>query len=116
VTSRTSTAAPGPAQATPQARGSSPVRSPPSSPRRCSTRPRTGTAAPAEEGPDFGSPHQQQNCTLSDGTKRVRLAGLFKDTFLTCQVQAPAKVDDKTLSERTYDWCVQVANATNIAK
>jgi hypothetical protein len=70
----------------------------------------------AEEGPDFGSPHQQQTCTLSDGTKRVRLAGLFKDTFLTCQVQAPAKVDDKTLSERTYDWCVQVANATNIAK
>jgi hypothetical protein len=70
----------------------------------------------AEEGPDFGSPHQQQNCKLSDGTKRVRLAGLFKDTFLTCQVQAPAKVDDKTLSERTYDWCVQVANATNIAK
>ena len=70
----------------------------------------------AEKGPDFGSPHQQQTCTLSDGTKRVRLAGLFKDTFLTCQVQAPAKVDDKTLSERTYDWCVQVANATNIAK
>src|SRR6476619_3443976 len=70
----------------------------------------------AEEGADFGSPHQQQTCTLSDGTKRVRLAGLFKDTFLTCQVQAPAKVDDKTLSERTYDWCVQVANATNIAK
>jgi len=70
----------------------------------------------AEEGPDFGSPHQQQNCKLSDGTKRVRLAGLFKDTFLTCQVQAPAKANDKTLSERTYDWCVQVANATNIAK
>jgi hypothetical protein len=70
----------------------------------------------AEEGPDFGSPHQQQTCTLSDGTKRVRLAGLFRDTFLTCQVQAPAKMDDKTLSERTYDWCVQVANAMNIAK
>jgi hypothetical protein len=70
----------------------------------------------AEAGPDFGSPHQQQNCTLPDGTKRVRLAGLFKDTFLTCQVQAPANVDDKALSERAYDWCVQVANATNIAK
>ncbi len=67
-------------------------------------------------GPDFGSPHRQQNCRLPDGTKRVRLAGLFKDTCLTCQVQAPAKEDDKTLAERADEWCVQVANATNIAR
>ena len=65
----------------------------------------------AEAGPDFGSPHRQQSCRLPDGTKRVRLAGLFKDTYLTCQVQAPAKEDDQTLAERADEWCVQVANA-----
>ncbi len=43
-------------------------------------------------------------------------AGLFKDTFLTCQVQAPAKADDQALAERADAWCVQVANATNIAR
>lgn len=67
-------------------------------------------------GPNFGSPHRQQNCRLPDGTKRVRLAGLFKDTYLTCQVQAPGKENDKTLAERADEWCVQVANATNIAR
>lgn len=70
----------------------------------------------AEPGPDFGKPHQQQSCTLPDGSKRVRLAGLFDDTFLTCQVQAPATEDDTKLAERAHAWCVQVANATNIAK
>lgn len=70
----------------------------------------------AKAGPDFGSPHGQQNCRLPDGTKRVRLAGLFKDTYLTCQVQAPPKEDDQTLAERADEWCVQVANATNIAR
>ena len=74
------------------------------------------TNCTAEAGPDFGSTHQQQSCRLPDGTKRVRLAGLFKDTYLTCQVQAPAKVDDHTLAERAHAWCVEVANATNIAK
>jgi len=67
-------------------------------------------------GPDFGSPHRQQSCRLPDGTKRVRLAGLFKDTYLTCQVQAPGKENDKALAERADEWCVQVANATNIAR
>jgi len=70
----------------------------------------------AEKGPDFGSPHHQQNCTLPDGTKRVRLAGLFDDTFLTCQVQAPATESEKKLAKRADAWCVQVANATNIAR
>ena len=70
----------------------------------------------AKAGPAFGSPHGQQSCRLPDGTKRVRLAGLFKDTYLTCQVQAPPKEDDQTLAERADEWCVQVANATNIAR
>ena len=65
-------------------------------------------------GPEFGTPHQQQTCTLPDGSKRVRLAGLFKDTYLTCQVQAPAD-EEQELADRTNAWCVQVANATNIA-
>ena len=70
----------------------------------------------AQAGPTFGSPHGRQDCRLPDGTKRVRLAGLFKDTYLTCQVQAPAKEDDHTLAERADAWCVEVANATNIAR
>ncbi len=69
-----------------------------------------------EKGPQFGTPHQQQNCELPDGSRRVRLAGLFKDTYLTCQVQGPAKEDHQVLLERTNAWCVQVANATNIAR
>jgi hypothetical protein len=70
----------------------------------------------ADAGPDFGAPHQQQSCLLPDGTQRVRLAGLFKDTYLTCQVQGPREDDEKVLADRADDWCVQVANATNIAR
>ncbi len=70
----------------------------------------------AEPGPEFGKPHQQQSCQLPDGATRVRLAGLFKDTYLTCQVQGPREDDAKALADRAYDWCVQVANATNIAR
>lgn len=66
-----------------------------------------------EPGPQFGTPHQRQTCTLADGTTRVRISGLFKDTFVTCEVAGSAAV--QVLRTRTSSWCVQVANVTNLA-
>lgn len=67
-----------------------------------------------EAGPEFGTPHQRQTCTLADGTTRVRISGLFTDTFVNCEVAGKAK--PQALSDRTDAWCVQVANATNLAR
>jgi hypothetical protein len=64
-------------------------------------------------GPEFGTPHQRQTCTLADGTTRVRISGLFKDTFVNCEVIGRASA--QVLGHRTDAWCVQVANATNLA-
>ena len=67
-----------------------------------------------ESGPEFGTPHQRQTCTLRNGSTRVRISGLFKDTFVTCEVIGTTTAE--TLSARTDAWCVQVANATNLAR
>lgn len=67
-----------------------------------------------EAGPEFGTPHQRQTCTLEDGSTRVRISGLFKDTFVTCEVIG--KDAAQVLSDRTDAWCVHVANATNLAR
>lgn len=71
------------------------------------------TTAP---GPDFGNPSQRQSCTLVDGSHRARFTGLFDDTWLTCEVQAPAGTTPVELRTRAAAWCVQVANATNTAR
>jgi hypothetical protein len=66
-------------------------------------------------GPGFGSPSQLQLCTTG-GVRRARVAGLFGDSWLTCQVSAPTSVPAPSLTRRTDAWCVQVANATNTTK
>lgn len=68
------------------------------------------------EGPRFGSPSQRQSCTLDDGSVRERYAGLFGDTWLTCEVQAPAGAAKREVRSRAGAWCVQVANATNTSR
>ena len=67
-------------------------------------------------GPDFGQPSQRQTCTLTDGSRRARFTGLFDDTWLTCEVQAPSSTTAADLRARAAAWCVQVANATNTAR
>ena len=64
--------------------------------------------------PAFGSPGATQTCRLPDGRERVRHAGLFGQTWLTCEVVDDAsKAND--LRSRTDEWCVEVANALNTA-
>ncbi|MCW2758026.1 MAG: hypothetical protein JWO46_1772 [Nocardioidaceae bacterium] len=70
----------------------------------------------ATPGPAFGSPSQRQTCTLDGGARRVRVAGLFGDTWLACQVEAGPDVPAATLSGRADAWCVQAANAANTTK
>jgi hypothetical protein len=63
-------------------------------------------------GPAYGDPSTTQACRLRDGSTRIRHAGLFGQTWLTCEVgdRATAKSD---LRERADRWCVEVVNALN---
>lgn len=75
--------------------------------RGCETEPARG----------FGRPALGQSCTLPDGTTRVRRAGLFGDTWLTCELTlSPADADggapdDTDLPDRTDTWCATVLTA-----
>ena len=66
-------------------------------------------------GPPYGKPAASQACRLPDGTQRLRHAGLFGQTWLTCDLTA-GEVDQAALRERTDDWCSEVANALNTAR
>ena len=63
------------------------------------------TAAPARS---FGSPAVLQTCTQAGGTERVRRAGLFGDTWLTCELAGPAASRPRA---RLDDWCAAVVAA-----
>lgn len=79
----------------------------------------------AVPGPDFGRPSSTQVCRFAGGGQRVRHAGLFGQTWLSCEL---ATVDGPTsggagsaaglarLRTRTDAWCVEVANALNTAR
>ena len=69
-----------------------------------------GTLAPA-----YGDPSITQTCQLPDGTRRVRHAGLFGQTWLSCEVSAPSAAA-AGIRGRADAWCVQVANALNTAR
>jgi hypothetical protein len=65
-------------------------------------------------GPAYGKPATTQLCRRSEGV-RVRHAGLFGQTWLTCELAATG--DDLTgLRARTDRWCVEVANTLNTAR
>lgn len=64
-------------------------------------------------GPAFGKPTLTQACTFPDkkikgGRTRFRHAGLFGDTWLTCEVTGPAAKKNDVRS-RAGSWCVAVA-------
>jgi len=75
-----------------------------------------GCRVPA--GPAYGDPSVTQLCSspaagLAAGEQRVRHAGLFGTTWLTCEVQGPAS---GTLRSRADAWCVEVANALDTTR
>ena len=61
------------------------------------------------QGPGFGSPSLLQVCE-ADGQRRVRHAGLFGQTWLTCELDGP-DVED----ERAEQWCVTLVNSLDTA-
>lgn len=67
-----------------------------------------------EPGATFGQPSELQTCRLPGGVVRVRHAGLFGQTWLTCQVSAAAT--EQQVTRRADAWCVQVANTLNTTR
>ena len=65
-------------------------------------------------GPTYGKPASTQQCKRPDGV-RVRHAGLFGQTWLTCELAATGN-DLAGLRKRTDAWCVEVANTLNTAR
>jgi len=62
----------------------------------------------AEPATVFGTPAVLQTCSLTGGVQRDRRAGLFGDTWVTCEVAGPASSDPRT---RLDAWCAQVVAA-----
>jgi hypothetical protein len=58
----------------------------------------------------FGSPSYLRECTALHGVAQVRRAGLFGDTWLTCELVAPA---DRP-RERLDSWCAAVVAALDV--
>ena len=66
-------------------------------------------------GPPYGKPATSQSCALAGGRQRLRHAGLFGQTWLTCEL-ATSDVEQGELSDRADAWCSEVANALNTAR
>ena len=62
--------------------------------------------------PAYGDPSLTQTCRLPGGGNRVRHAGLFGQTWLSCEVGDPTG-NVAAVRERADRWCVDVANALN---
>lgn len=74
-----------------------------------------GTTTPGcrtESGPAFGQPSSTQLCLLAGGLRRVRHAGLFGQTWLSCELAATT-LEKGLLTSRADSWCVEVATALN---
>lgn len=59
--------------------------------------------------PNFGAPSLLQDCRLPQRRARVRHAGLFGDTWVTCELAGPARVS--ALRGRANSWCAAVVTA-----
>ena len=66
-------------------------------------------------GPPYGKPAATQACRTADGKQRLRHAGLFGQTWLTCEL-ATTEVEQGELRDRADTWCSEVANALNTAR
>jgi hypothetical protein len=62
-------------------------------------------------GPSYGDPSVTQTCRQG-GSARVRHAGLFGQTWLSCEVSDPAG-EVPAVRARADAWCVEVADALN---
>jgi len=60
---------------------------------------------------EFGSPAMLQSCAQPGGVDRMRRAGLFGDTWLTCELSLPTSVPDATRRARLDTWCATVVAA-----
>ncbi|WP_310964339.1 hypothetical protein [Nocardioides terrisoli] len=67
----------------------------------------------AVHGPRFGDPTMTQRCRVG-GAVRVRHAGLFGSTWLSCELQASGPV--AAVRHRADAWCVTVANVLNTSR
>jgi len=63
--------------------------------------------------PEFGNPSLTQVCQTR-GNIRVRHAGLFGTTWLTCELSDTGTV--AAVRARADAWCVQVVNAVNTSR
>ena len=63
-------------------------------------------------GSSYGDPSVTQTCRQPGGSARVRHAGLFGQTWLTCEVTDPAG-GVPAVRARADSWCVEVLNALN---
>ena len=66
-------------------------------------------------GPAYGKPAATQLCLFPGGEQRVRHAGLFGQTWLTCELAATGG-EPAELRVRADRWCVEVANALDTAR
>ena len=66
-------------------------------------------------GPPYGKPASTQVCRTAEGKQRLRHAGLFGQTWLTCEL-ATTKSEQAELRDRTDAWCSEIANALNTAR
>ncbi len=80
------------------------------------------------EGPDctgyaatvFGDPGMLQVCFLPDGLVEMRRAGLFGDTWLTCEVTLRRSTADRVEADKAHRqrldaWCAQVVAALDLS-
>ena len=67
-------------------------------------------------GPAFGDPAYTQECTLAGEVARIRHAGLFGQTWLTCEVAGPGGMPIPEVRERADAWCVEVAEALDTGR
>jgi hypothetical protein len=63
---------------------------------------------------DFGTPSTATVCSLvtdSEEALRVRLEGLFTDSWVGCEIVEPGADRSKSLLRRTEQWCTEVVSA-----
>lgn len=65
----------------------------------------------AEAAKVFGSPALLQTCPQPGGLERLRRAGLFGDSWLTCELTAPASGPQASRRARLDAWCAAVVAA-----
>jgi hypothetical protein len=69
-----------------------------------------GRGCRTEAANEFGTPAMLQSCA-QPGVDRMRRAGLFGDTWLTCELSLPTSTPEATRRARLDSWCATVVAA-----